>query len=60
MDRPGELRQLAFLKIAHSIPGALPPPCSARPALGGRTPWGTGSPSRSEGSDPLGIGPAAL
>jgi hypothetical protein len=40
MDRPGELRQLAFLKIAHSIPCALPPPCSARPALGGRTPWG--------------------
>lgn len=40
MDRPGELRQFAFLKIAHSIPCTLPPPCSARPALGGRTPWG--------------------
>jgi hypothetical protein len=46
MYGPAELRQLAFLKIAHrlGIPWT-PPPCSARLVPGGGAPCGTRSPS---------------
>jgi hypothetical protein len=59
MDRPGEVRQLAFLKIAHSITGTLPTPNSERQALGGRTPWGPDRRAVPKAAAHWGIGPAA-